>query len=579
MLTCRTCGRDNPAGAPFCNWCGTRLDGTATGLLSPQSLLHSGRYLILEKIGKGGMGAVYKAADLHLNRRVVALKEMSQEGLAGQDLRDAIRAFTREAEMLARLSHPGLPHIYEQFEDRGRRYLVMEFIEGETLEERLERFRSQGTPAPVSLVIDIGRKLCTVLSYLHAQQPPIIFRDLKPSNIMLDTRGQVYLIDFGIARLFKPGQTRDTVALGSSGYAPPEQYRGATSPRSDIYSLGATLHQMLTGIDPTHTPFLFPPFSVNNPRLKALILSMVSLAEEQRPASMLAVQQTLDELSLNQYPHAKQAPPTQTSQKRSTPKKHRMPGAPAGAPAKPLSAPLVSFVLSSSTDDQYLWQRISQQLLPLLDGFPDIAFKPGVAMQDRADAHLILLLLSESFLISPACMAAAHHALDRHQAEGAAVLSIILSPCVLAGTRLEQIRATPGDTVSQLSFYAQEQRILEVAKAIRAHLVQAVLAEKKSGPMNLLQWLLWQLYGDGLRTCRYFLVGPYAIRHVRPSGLAGILLHLCDLRTGRVVAEYLIGPLCCKDLSQLLGMIASTTTAPAMVQGIATRRRPANYGM
>jgi serine/threonine protein kinase len=575
VLTCSTCGHDNQAGVHFCNWCGTTLNGSATGLLPSRSLLRAGRYLILEKIGKGGMGAVYKASDLQLNSRVVAIKEMSQNGLAAQDLQNAVAAFTREAEILAHLSHPSLPHIYEQFEDNGRRYLVMEFIAGETLEELLERYHRQGAHLPLSPVIDIGSKLCTVLSYLHSQQPPVIFRDLKPSNVMLNAPGQVYLIDFGIARLFKPGQVKDTIALGSSGYAPPEQYRKATSPRSDIYSLGATLHQMLTGIDPSQHPFLFKPFAINNPRLEQLILSMVSLEEDRRPASMLAIQSVLDELALNQQPATQQAGQARRAKIQKQKKGNSQAnGASVGSVPQAHVSPLVAVVVSSHHEDRYLWQRLYQQLIPLIDGFPDIEIRLETSLQAIDDADLTLLLLSDHILTSAECMAAADRAIDRHQTQGSEVLSVILSPCSLAGTRLEQTRVTPEHAIAHLSSYAQEQRIVEVAKAVRSLLVQVILAGKSSGPMNLLQWLLWQLYGNGLSSCRYFLVGHYAIKHIRPSGLAGILLHLFDLRKGRAVAEYLIGPLRCKDLLELLHSIASTTTDPERVQGIATRRKP-----
>src|SRR5262249_28291434 len=149
-------------------------------------VLHKGRFLIVEHIGSGGMAAVYEALDLQLNQRFVAVKEMSQNGLIGPDLQQAISAFTREAEMLSQLKHAGLPHIYGQFEDRGRRYLVMEYIEGETLEQHLESLRAQGNHLPQRRVVGIGKQLCSVLEYLHTQHPPIVFRDLKPSNIMLD---------------------------------------------------------------------------------------------------------------------------------------------------------------------------------------------------------------------------------------------------------------------------------------------------------------------------------------------------------------------------------------------------------
>src|SRR5258708_20220721 len=132
----------------------------------------------------------------------------------------------------------------------------MEFNEGETREEHLRKLKDR--KLPVEKVLDIGVQLGNVLEYLHMRQPAIIFRDLKPTNVMLTVYGHVYLIDFGIALHFKPGQAKDTTALGSTGYAAPEQYgKAQTTPRADIYALGATLHQLLTGEDPADTPFQF----------------------------------------------------------------------------------------------------------------------------------------------------------------------------------------------------------------------------------------------------------------------------------------------------------------------------------
>ncbi|HZR40716.1 MAG TPA: serine/threonine-protein kinase [Ktedonobacteraceae bacterium] len=572
---CNACGKDNQANARFCNWCGTAMNGTSlTGLLLTQSLLHNGRYLILERVGKGGMAAVYKAQDVLLNQRVVAIKEMSQNGLTGQDLQDAITAFTHEANMLVHLKHQSLPHIYEQFEDGGRRYLVMEFLQGETLEDRLEALRLQGKRLAIAQVLDIARQLCVVLDYLHSQQPPVIFRDLKPSNIMLTGQGQVYLIDFGIARLFKPGQAKDTIALGSPGYAPPEQYRKTTSPRSDIYSLGATLHQMLTGDDPSQNPFHFRSFVVNMPQLEQLVLCMIALDEHQRPASMKVVLDVLDNLAQQRQPKQTKAHKHVTGRSRhvgsATPKGNN---SPAGSAVVNMPTPLtVCVVISSHAADQLLWRDIHSQLISLIDGFPHIQIKTDVQCLDTA--NLILLLLSNDFLTSPPCMTAASRAVDRDETQGANVLLVLLRQCSLAGSRLTHLRTIPDDAVAHLSLYAQEQRILEVARTIRTHLVTQLLTGKSSGPMNLLQWLLWQLYGNGHATCRYFLVGRYALKHVRPAGLASILLHLLDLQKGRMTAEYLVGPVRCRDLSHLLHVVAPSVVDPAAVQGIATRQKP-----
>jgi len=155
---------------------------------------------------------------------------------------EANEYFAREADTLAQLKHQAIPAITDRFELANRHYLVMEYVEGRNLEEELA---VRGEPLPEGLVIDIARQLCDVLVYLHGLVPPIIYRDMKPSNVMLQSNGRVVLVDFGIARLFKAA--RKGTMIGTLGFAPPEQYQGLVDPRSDIYSLGATLHYVLTG--------------------------------------------------------------------------------------------------------------------------------------------------------------------------------------------------------------------------------------------------------------------------------------------------------------------------------------------
>ena len=305
-IYCINCGTENLQHAKFCFGCGQALQsgalaapGSLTGLLVHNQELNR-RYRIIKQVGKGGFGAVYMAADLPFGNRLVAIKEMSQSGLSQQDLIEATNAFTREALLLASLSHPNLPRIYEQFTEMGRWYLVMDFIEGETLEDYVNK-NSRGY-LPLDEVLYIGIQLCTVLDYLHTRFPPIIFRDLKPANVMRTPNGHLYLIDFGIARHFKPGQTADTIALGSPGYAAREQYSKAqtqTTPRSDIYSLGATLHQLLTGDDPSLMPFHFAPLHSQHvpAALKTLIAQMVELDAMNRPSSMSYVKQELQRIT------------------------------------------------------------------------------------------------------------------------------------------------------------------------------------------------------------------------------------------------------------------------------------------
>lgn len=218
------------------------------------------RYRIQRRIGGGGMGVVYLADDTRLAGRQCAVKEMSPAQLAPGDRNWAIQAFRQEAQMLANLHHPGLTNVTDFFPEGGNWYLVMEYIQGETLESRLER--APNGRFTLDEALRITRQICEVLDYLHGQQPPVVFRDLKPGNVMLDEKGQVKLIDFGVARFFKSGRTQDTVNLGTPGYAAPEQYggMGQTDPRSDIYSLGVLLHQLVTGYNPVSaiTPFPLP---------------------------------------------------------------------------------------------------------------------------------------------------------------------------------------------------------------------------------------------------------------------------------------------------------------------------------
>ena len=300
-LYCDACGAANRPQARFCFVCGQSLpDNASTAEQTVPNALIRQRYHVITQVGKGGFGAVYKAEDSELGNRIVAVKEMSQRGLTTQEIAEAADAFKREALLLAGLLHPNLPRIYDHFFDAGHWYLVMDFIEGETLEGYLANLGKDHLP--IEEVVDIGIQLCTVLDYLHTQQPPIIFRDLKPANVIRTASGHLYLIDFGIARHFKPGQAKDTVAFGSPGYAAPEQYgKAQTTPQSDIYSLGATLHQLLTGTDPSEKPFHFAPMGKGvqpiPAHLERLVMQMVEMDEDKRPASMAAIRQELQRIA------------------------------------------------------------------------------------------------------------------------------------------------------------------------------------------------------------------------------------------------------------------------------------------
>jgi|WetSurSiteA1Bulk_404760.scaffolds.fasta_scaffold01500_6 eukaryotic-like serine/threonine-protein kinase len=222
------------------------------------------RYSILNVVGVGGMGAVYCARDLHFPNvmKRVAVKEMVNI-VRDQNLHDTIvHNFEREANILATLNHPSIPRIYDYFTEDDRCYLIIEFIEGKDLEVILMESKDFFTEAQV---VNWAIELCDVLSYLHNNKPePIIFRDIKPSNIMINQQGHALLVDFGIAKTFQVGQ-KGTM-IGTEGYSPPEQYKGEASQRADLYALGATLHHLLTRRDPR----MEPPFSFEERKIRSI---------------------------------------------------------------------------------------------------------------------------------------------------------------------------------------------------------------------------------------------------------------------------------------------------------------------
>lgn len=203
-----------------------------------------GKYEILKEIGRGGMSIVYLAMDKRLNKQW-AVKEIRKKG-SGKNDEIVVNSLLAEANMMKKLDHPALPRIVDIIDNGITIYVIMDYIEGESLDKVLDEYGAQ----PEELVVGWAKQLCDALSYLHAQKPPIIYRDMKPANVMLKPEGNIKIIDFGIAREYKEQNLADTTVLGTKGYAPPEQYSGQTDPRSDIFALGMTMHHLLTGIDP-----------------------------------------------------------------------------------------------------------------------------------------------------------------------------------------------------------------------------------------------------------------------------------------------------------------------------------------
>lgn len=252
---CARCGRPAPADAMFCPGCGHDLRNKsprlATGLLAANQRLHNQRYVVLQKLAQGGQSAVYLVSDALDGGAKRAIKEMSESNIAPGEREKAVNDFFREAKMLHDLDHRALAKVYETFVEGQKYFLVMEYVDGHNLEDELI---TVGRPLEWERVVDWGMTLCDVLSYLHGQYPPIIYRDLKPANVMLTKNGSLKLVDFGIARWLHAERTRDTAQLGTDGYAPLEQYSARSEPRSDLYALGASLYHLLTGRVPESAP-------------------------------------------------------------------------------------------------------------------------------------------------------------------------------------------------------------------------------------------------------------------------------------------------------------------------------------
>lgn len=277
-IACEACGATNRDTASFCNNCGRPLPAkTTTGKLAAHALLN-GRYEIAEVTGRGNMGAVYRAYDFQSDR-TVAIKEMSDTALGAGQRSHAVDQFRREALLLQALNHPNLVRVTDVFTEERRHYLVMDFVEGRPLSELARRAR-----IPEKQVHNWALQLCDALAFLHSRQPSVIFRDLKPENIMLvESTDQIKLIDFGIARFFDPAKERDTLAIGTRGFMAPEALQGQTDPRSDLYSLGITLHTLLTGFDPAADPWHLPLVNTLVPGVSEEMTEIVAHAVQLDP--------------------------------------------------------------------------------------------------------------------------------------------------------------------------------------------------------------------------------------------------------------------------------------------------------
>lgn len=238
-----------------------------------------GKYKILNKIGQGGMSVVYLAMNERANKQW-AIKEVRKDGT--KDYEVVRQGLIAETDILKKLNHPHLPSIIDVIDCDDTFLIVMDYIEGKTLDYWLKHEGAQ----PQERVVEWAKQICDVLGYLHSRKPPIIYRDLKPSNVMLKPDGQIMIIDFGTAREFKERSIEDTACLGTQGYAAPEQYggHGQTDGRTDIYTLGATMYHLLTGHNPSLPPYEMYPIRKWNPSLSSGLEEIVLKCTQRNPA-------------------------------------------------------------------------------------------------------------------------------------------------------------------------------------------------------------------------------------------------------------------------------------------------------
>ena len=273
-IICPGCNRQLTRRKRFCIFCSydlSTIKGYFDKEILPPGFVINKRYRVKEYMTSGGMANVYQVMDTRLEK-IFCLKEMIDDFKADDERERAVIRFKREASILFELRHPAIPRMIDQFVDGNRYYLVMEYVNGRDLESILKEQPDRRIPQ--ERIIKWLWQMVDVLTYLHSREPRVIYRDLKPSNILATEQDQVFLIDFGIARTFMP--RKKGTLIGTPGYAPPEQYKGQVDHRSDIYALGATLHQLISGKDPRQEiPFNFKPIKKLMPDLDDSLAQVV----------------------------------------------------------------------------------------------------------------------------------------------------------------------------------------------------------------------------------------------------------------------------------------------------------------
>lgn len=319
-MECPYCQAQNREYVRFCGHCGRQMPSTqgasdsslqvaATGSgvrssassLTVGAPLQGGRYIIKDVLGQGGMGAALLAIDKRLDSKLVVIKELISDNSDPVKLKANEENFKREVITLAHLDHPLIPNVTDNFDENSRFFMVQEYIEGENLEDHIDRVQQ---PLLERDVLIHAAEILDALDYLSQQTPPIVHRDIKPANIILSSKDKkAHLVDFGIARADEARNARrkQTSALGTPGYAPPEQYQGNADPRSDLYALGATLHHLLTKRDPrSYPPFIYPPVRTLNPQLSPdvehLLIRALNNDRDQRYQSAAVMKQEVEEI-------------------------------------------------------------------------------------------------------------------------------------------------------------------------------------------------------------------------------------------------------------------------------------------
>jgi eukaryotic-like serine/threonine-protein kinase len=321
-MECPYCKYENRDGVRYCSNCGKPLPptsatststtftsttiGGSSRALNVGTNLQGGRYVIKQILGEGGMGAALLATDKRLDNKLVVIKELISDNTDPEKFKEDERNFKQEVVTLAHLDHPLIPNVMDNFEEGSRYFMVQEYVEGENLEDRMDRLNQ---PMKEREVLLIASEVLDILDYLSQQTPPIVHRDIKPANIIISTKDKrAHLVDFGIARadVARNVRRKQTSALGTPGYAPPEQYQGNADPRSDLYALGATMHHLLTNRDPrNYPPFTYVPVRTLNaqlsPEVERVVARAVNNDVTQRYQSAAAMKRDVDDILLKRF--------------------------------------------------------------------------------------------------------------------------------------------------------------------------------------------------------------------------------------------------------------------------------------